>query len=39
MGEILKKIGFLLYVINILLNYAFLLFWSIFCEIHRELLF
>ena len=26
-------------MIHILLNYAFMLFWSIFGEIHRELLF
>ena len=40
MGEIKKNIYiFLLKVSNIQLNYAFLLFWSIFGEIHRKLLF
>ena len=38
-GEILTKTWFLLYVIHIHLNYAFLLFGSIFLEILRELLF
>ena len=36
---IIKKIVFLQKVSHILLDYAFLLFWSIFGEIHRELLF
>ena len=37
--QILIKNVFLLKVSHIQLNYAFLLFWSIFVEIHRELLF
>ena len=39
MGEILKKLIFHPNVRHIQLNYAFLLFCSIFGEIHRELLF
>ena len=39
MGEILIKIVFLAKVSLIQLNYAFLLFWSIFAEILSELLF
>ena len=39
MGEIKKKIVFQPKVSNIQLNYAFLLFWNIFGEINRELLF
>ena len=38
-GQILTKTVFLLKTSHIQLNYAFLLFWSIFWEIHRELLF
>ena len=37
--QILTKTVFLLIVSHIQLNYAFLLFWRIFGEIHRELLF
>ena len=36
-GQILTKTVFLLKVSHIQLNYAFLLFWSILGEIHREL--
>ena len=36
-GQILTKTVFLPKVSHIQLNYAFLLFWSIFGEIHREL--
>ena len=39
LGQILTKSVFLHKVSHILLNYAFLLFWSIFGEIHRELFF
>ena len=39
MGVILIKNAFLPKVSHIQLNYVFLLFWSIFGEIHRELLF
>ena len=39
MVEILIKTVFLPKVSHIQLNYDFLLFWSIFVEIHRELLF
>ena len=39
MGEIKKTLVFLLKLSNIQLNYAFLLFWSIFGEIQREFLF
>ena len=38
MGIKQKKV-FFYKMSNILLNYAFLLFWSIFVEIHRELSF
>ena len=38
-GYILTKTVFLHKVRHILLNYAFVLFWSIFGEIHRELFF
>ena len=38
-GEILQKNNFLRKLSHIQLNFAFLLFWSIFWEIHRELLF
>ena len=37
-GKYLQKLDFLLKVSHIQLNYAFLLFLSIFVEIHRELL-
>ncbi len=38
-GTNINKIVFLPKVSHLLLNYAFLLFWSIFGEIHRELFF
>ena len=38
-GQIITKTVFLLKMSHILLNYAFLLFWSIFGEIHWKLLF
>ena len=39
MGQILTKTVILLKMCHIQLNYAFLLFWSVFGEIHWRLLF